>query len=254
MKLPLSSHTLIQQSTWTALFARRTHATRIPDDGAARHDNDRARPEPGPAQHLLAARAVHGADRSPAPGSAWRPASTSSPASPVLGMVLFLAVAFGFMFAIEKTKNSAAGVAVLLGVHLLHGPDAVAPARAVLGFKNGARLIMTRVRRHGGVFFAMATLATVIKRDLSRHGQVPVRRRGGPDRGRHRHRLPADPGGMLAISVLAIGIFSAFMLYDLKRSSTAARPTTSRPRWRSTWTSSTCSRACWRCWASAASD
>src|SRR6185369_10313548 len=29
------------------------------------------------------------------------------------GMMLFLAVAFGFMYAIERTKNSAAGVGVL---------------------------------------------------------------------------------------------------------------------------------------------
>src|SRR5688572_9520398 len=35
-------------------------------------------------------------------------------------------------------------------------------------------------------------------------------------------------------------------------SSTAAKPTTSAPHWPCTWTSSTCSRACWPCWASPA--
>ena len=39
---------------------------------------------------------------------------------------------------------------------------------------------------------------------------------------------------MITLSVIAIGIFSAFMLYDLKRVMTAARRTTSPPRWRST--------------------
>jgi modulator of FtsH protease len=34
--------------------------------------------------------------------------------SPGIGLVVFLVGAFGFMFAIEKTKNSAAGVPVLL--------------------------------------------------------------------------------------------------------------------------------------------
>src|SRR5258706_15628768 len=34
--------------------------------------------------------------------------------NPVIGMGLFLAIAFGFMFAINKTKDSAAGVAVVL--------------------------------------------------------------------------------------------------------------------------------------------
>ena len=32
-----------------------------------------------------------------------------------MGLIVFLGGAFGFMFAIEKTKNSAAGVPVLLG-------------------------------------------------------------------------------------------------------------------------------------------
>ena len=34
--------------------------------------------------------------------------------SPLVGLIVFMAGAFGFMFAIEKTKNSAAGVPVLL--------------------------------------------------------------------------------------------------------------------------------------------
>ena len=34
--------------------------------------------------------------------------------SPVIGFVAFLAIAFGFMFAIEKTKNSAMGDVLLL--------------------------------------------------------------------------------------------------------------------------------------------
>src|ERR1700754_2741105 len=34
--------------------------------------------------------------------------------SPVIGFVLFLAIAFGFFYGIEKTKNSGWGVALLL--------------------------------------------------------------------------------------------------------------------------------------------
>ena len=36
-----------------------------------------------------------------------------------LGLIVFMAGAFGFMFAIEKTKNSASGVPVLLGFTFL---------------------------------------------------------------------------------------------------------------------------------------
>src|SRR3954470_15980558 len=38
-----------------------------------------------------------------------------------LGFLLFMAIIFGFIFAIEKTKNSAAGVPVLLGFTFFMG-------------------------------------------------------------------------------------------------------------------------------------
>jgi len=41
--------------------------------------------------------------------------------SPGIGLVVFLVGAFGFMFAIEKTKNSAAGVPVLLAFTFFMG-------------------------------------------------------------------------------------------------------------------------------------
>jgi len=51
--------------------------------------------------------------------------------------------AFGFMFAIEKTKNSAAGVPVLLGFTFFMGLMLSRLIAMVLGFKNGSELVMT---------------------------------------------------------------------------------------------------------------
>ena len=45
------------------------------------------------------------------------------------------------------------------------------------GYSNGASSDHDRVRRHGGVFFGMATLATVVKRDLSGAGAFLFDRR-----------------------------------------------------------------------------
>src|ERR1700710_1591053 len=84
-----------------------------------------------------------------------------------LGLMVFMGGAFGFMFAIEKTKNSAAGVPVLLGFTFFMGLMLSRLIAMVLGFKNGSELIMTAFGGTAGVFFLMATLATVIKRDLS---------------------------------------------------------------------------------------
>ena len=58
--------------------------------------------------------------------------------SPVMGFIVFLAVAFGFMFAIEKTKNSAAGVPLLLGFTFFMGLMLSRLLGVVLGFSNGA--------------------------------------------------------------------------------------------------------------------
>jgi FtsH-binding integral membrane protein len=56
--------------------------------------------------------------------------------SPVIGIVLFLAIAFGFFYGIEKTKNSGWGVALLLGF-ILHGPCASAHAGCGPGLRTG---------------------------------------------------------------------------------------------------------------------
>lgn len=53
--------------------------------------------------------------------------------SPGIGLVVFLVGAYGFMFAIEKTKNSAAGVPVLLGFTFFMGIMLSRLVGAVLG-------------------------------------------------------------------------------------------------------------------------
>ena len=88
-----------------------------------------------------------------------------------VGLIVFLVGAFGFMYAIEKTKNSAAGVPVLLGFTFFMGLMLSRMIAMVLGFSNGASLVMTAFAGTAGVFFVMASLATVIKRDLSGMGK-----------------------------------------------------------------------------------
>ena len=150
---------------------------------------------------------------------AWVGVSTGITASLTggLGLIVFLGGAFGFMFAIEKTKNSAAGVPVLLGFTFFMGLMLSRMIAMVLGFSNGAELVMTAFGGTAGVFLAMASLATVIKRDLSSMGKwlfvgAIVLLVGGIV-----NVFVGSTAGMMALSVAAIGIFSAFMLYDLKR-------------------------------------
>ena len=134
-----------------------------------------------------------------------------------MGLIVFLGGAFGFMYAIEKTKNSAAGVPVLLAFTFFMGLMLSRMIAMVLGFKNGADLVMTAFAGTAGVFLVMASLASVIKRDLSGMGKwlfvgAMVLMVGGII-----NVFVGSTAGMMVISTLAIGIFSAFLLYDIKR-------------------------------------
>ena len=134
-----------------------------------------------------------------------------------MGLIVFMVGAFGFMFAIEKTKHSAAGVPVLLAFTFFMGLMLSRLIAMVLGFSNGSQLIMTAFAGTAGVFFVMASLATVIKRDLSGMGKWLFVGAMVLMVGAIINVFVGSSAGMMAISMLAIGIFSAYMLYDIKQ-------------------------------------
>ncbi len=137
--------------------------------------------------------------------------------TPGISMVVFLAGSFGFMFAIEKTKNSSAGVPVLLGFTFFMGLMLSRMLGTVLGMGHGAGLVMTAFAGTGVIFLGMASLSSVIKRDLSSMGKwlfigmVMLLVAGIAN------FFIQSSALMITLSVLAIGIFSAFILHDLKR-------------------------------------
>lgn len=137
--------------------------------------------------------------------------------SPGIGLVVFLAGAFAFMFAIERTKHSAAGVPILLAFTFFMGLMLSRLIGVVLGLGNGASLIMTAFAGTAAIFFAMASLSTLIKRDLSAMGKwlmigaVMVLVAGIAN------FFIQSSALMITLSVLVMGIFTAFILHDLKR-------------------------------------
>src|SRR5205823_9538722 len=88
-------------------------------------------------------------------------------ANPAIGFLVFLAIAFGFFFGIEKTKNSGWGVALLLAFTFFMGLMLSRLLGLVLGLANGWSLVALAFGGTAVIFTAMATLATTIKRDLS---------------------------------------------------------------------------------------
>ena len=137
--------------------------------------------------------------------------------NPFIGFMLFLGIAFGFFYAIEKTKNSAWGVAILLGFTFFMGLMLSRLVGQVLGLNNGGRLIATAFGGTAVIFFAMATLAGTIKRDLSSMGKFLMMGVLLLIVAAVANIFLQMPALMLTIMVLAIGIFSALLLYDVNR-------------------------------------
>ena len=137
--------------------------------------------------------------------------------SPMIGFVVFMAVAFGFFYAIEKTKNSGLGVAVLLGFTFFMGLMLSRLIEYTLGYSNGGTLIMTAFGGTALIFGVMATVATVSKRDFSGMSKwlfagllvIVVASLA--------NIFLQLPALQLTISVVAIAIFSAYILFDVQQ-------------------------------------
>ncbi|WP_429568932.1 Bax inhibitor-1/YccA family protein [Paraburkholderia sp. JPY419] len=137
--------------------------------------------------------------------------------SPAMSTLAFFAIAFGFMFAIQRTKDSAIGVFVLLGFTFFMGLMLSRILAFVLGFSNGPSLIMLAFGGTGMIFAAMATIAMVSKRDFSGLGKwlfmgVIVILLASVA-----NVFLQLPALMLTVSVMAIVIFSAYIMFDVQR-------------------------------------
>ena len=136
---------------------------------------------------------------------------------PALAFLAFMAISIGFMFGIEKTKDSAAGVALLLAFTFFMGVWLAPMLAMVLGLANGWKLIALAFGGTSIVFAAMASLATTIKRDLSGMGKFLFVGVILLIIAMFANIFLQLPGLMIALSVIAIAIFSAYMLFDVNR-------------------------------------
>jgi modulator of FtsH protease len=137
--------------------------------------------------------------------------------SPGISMIVFFAGAFGFMYAIQKTKDSSAGVLLLLAFTFFMGLMLSRMIGAVLGFRNGSTLVMMAFGGTAGIFFVMASLASVVKRDLSGMGKFLTVGALIVLVGFIANFFLQSSALMLTLLVLCLGVFSAFILYDVKR-------------------------------------
>ncbi|MDP9108636.1 MAG: Bax inhibitor-1/YccA family protein [Pseudomonadota bacterium] len=135
----------------------------------------------------------------------------------LIGFIAFMAIAFGFFYAIEKTKNSGWGVVVLLGFTFFMGIMLSRLVSHTLGFSNGSALIMIAFGGTAGIMAVMATVATVSKRDFSGMGRWLFAGLMVLILASLANIFLQLPALYLAVSVLAIGIFSAYLLHDVQQ-------------------------------------
>ena len=131
--------------------------------------------------------------------------------SPVMSTVIFLAVAWGLMFAIEKNRNSGLGFTFFMGVML--GPL----LSYTLHFRNGGQLIAIAAGGTGAIFFTLAGIASTTTRNFSNMGKFLIAGAILILVAALANVFLQLPALSLAISVIAILVFSGFILFDINR-------------------------------------
>ena len=88
-------------------------------------------------------------------------------ASPMMSMLVMLAVFYGWIFAIEKNRDSVLGVGLLLGFTAFLGVMLAPLLQSILSLRNGGQLVMMAAGGTAAVFFVLSGIAATTKRDFS---------------------------------------------------------------------------------------
>ena len=137
--------------------------------------------------------------------------------SPFMAFMLFLGIAWGFMWGIEKNKNSGLGVALLLGFTFFMGLMLSRILQVALGFSNGGSMIALAAGGTGAIFLTMSTIASVSKRDFSGMGKFLFIGLIVVLRAAVANIFFQIPALSLTVSAVIVALFSAYILYDISR-------------------------------------
>ena len=137
--------------------------------------------------------------------------------SPLISFLVFMGIAWGFMWGIERNKNSGLGVALLLGFTFFMGLMLSNILRVALGFSNGGSLIAMAAGGTGSIFAVLAGVAATTKRDFSGIGKFLFAGLILVLVASLANAFLQIPALSLAVSGVAIMLFSAYILYDINR-------------------------------------
>lgn len=87
--------------------------------------------------------------------------------SPIMSVIIMMAVFYGWIFMIEKNRNSVLGVGLLLGFTAFMGLLLAPLLQTILSLRNGGQLVMMAAGGTAAVFFVLSGIASTTKRDFS---------------------------------------------------------------------------------------
>jgi len=136
-------------------------------------------------------------------------------ASPIMAPLLMFGVMIGALFGVTALRNSAWGVPALFGFTFIAGLMLAPILSVALGFRNGGQLIGLAGGMTAAIFFAMAAIATVTKRDFSFLGKFLFVGLVIVIVASLANLFFQIPALSLTISAVAVLIFSLYLLHDV---------------------------------------
>ncbi|MBK6337267.1 MAG: Bax inhibitor-1/YccA family protein [Betaproteobacteria bacterium] len=136
-------------------------------------------------------------------------------AAPIMTPLLMFGAMMGMLFAVTALRNSAWGVAALFGFTFVSGVFLTPILSVAAGFSNGGQLVALAGGMTAAIFFAMATIATVSKRDFSFLGKFLFIGMILLIVASLANLFFQVPAMSLTISAIAVLLFSAYLLHDI---------------------------------------
>jgi len=136
---------------------------------------------------------------------------------PIMSSLLMFGAMMGMLFAVSALRNSVWGIVALLGFTFVAGVFLGPILQHALHFNNGAQLVGMAAGGTGLIFFTLATIATVTKKDFSFMGKFLFIGMVLLIVASLANLFFQVPALSLTISAIAVMIFSAYILYDVSQ-------------------------------------
>ncbi len=137
--------------------------------------------------------------------------------SPIIFALVSLAVIYGMFFAVSANRNNSMGVVFLLGLTFIMGALLGPILQVALSLRNGGELVGLAAGGTGIIFLTLSAIASTTKRDFSFMGNFLLVGIILLIVASLANLFLQIPAFSLALSGVAVLLFSGFILYDVNR-------------------------------------